>query len=138
MKLYDYDEYSVNGHVNKRIDRELGTVKLSKIKFLTKILLTEKIRKNDNRDCQIRLEGELYLNITTKKSRMKYMVILAKPNDDLLSGNRTNAELRCYCIHSMPKIKPVVLDGTRYIQVTYPFKMKEIRLKLGFEKGLKL
>jgi len=138
MKLYDYDEYSVNGHVKKRIDRELGTVKPSKIKFLIKILLSEIIRKNDDRDCQMNLEGEIYLKVSIKKSRMKYIVILAKPNDDLLSGNHTNAELRCYCIHSMPKIKPVVLDGTRYIQVTYPFKMKEIRLKLGFEKGLKL
>ena len=69
---------------------------------------------------------------------MKYMVILAKPNDDLLSGNYSKGEIRCSCIHSMPKIKPVVFDGDRYIQVTYPFKMKEIRLKLGFKKGLKL
>ena len=138
MKLYDYDEYNINGRSKTYIDRELGTVKPIKIKFLTKILLTEMIRKNDDRDCRIRLKGELYLDITTKKSRMKYMVILAKPNNDLLSGNYSKAEFRCSCTHFMPKIKPVLVNGGSYIQVQYPFKMKEIRIKLGFKKGLKL
>ena len=138
MKLYDYDEYSINGHVKKRIDRELGTVKPSKIKFLIKILLSEIIRENDDKECQMNLEGDIYLRFAIKKSRMRYMVILAKPNNDLLSGNYSKAELRCSCIHFMPKIKPVLVNGDRYIQVEYPFKTKEIRIKLGFKEGLRL